>query len=163
MSVSLLIKLQGFRPPNFLKQLFYRVPTCELSSFIVLLNFCHWSYHTGGASMVLLPVWLQQRAILHCYVSVSPPLQKRQMQNKFLLVPTLHWAPADKKQQLDHLTFYSFNWLNMILSGWKMVHKITRKIILYTLREKRKGKEIGQKIKSCLCSFHIEYNLTIAY
>ena len=46
----------------------------------------------------------------------------------------------------------------MTLTGQKMVRKI-----LYTLREKRKAKKIGQELKSCLCLFYIEYNLTNAY
>ena len=77
--------------------------------------------------------------------------------------PCSEWAPADEKQQLNHVVFYGFNWLNMALSGRKMVRKIYKQIILYTLREKRKTKKIGQKIKSCLCSFYIEYTLTNAY
>ena len=102
-------------------------------------------------------------------------LQKGQVQNKFSLIPTylcsnvsetspcLDWAPADEKQPLNDVTLYGFSWLNMTLSGQKMVRKIYKQIILYTLREKRKAKKIGQKIKSCLFSFYIEYTLTNAY
>ena len=72
------------------------------------------------------------------------------MQNKFSLVPT-------------YLCSIAFSWLNMALPGLKMVRKIYKQIILYTFREKRKGKKIDQKIKSCLCSFYIEYNLNNAY
>ena len=61
------------------------------------------------------------------------------------------------------MAFYGFNWLNVTLSARKMVSKIYKQIIMYTLREKRKAKKIGQKIKSCLCSFYIEYTLTNAY
>ena len=147
----------------------------ELSlSFTMLLNFHHSSYHTKCTS-ILSHVCLQQRKILHCYVMFSWLLQKRQVQNKFSFIPTylcsnasetspcLDWAPADEKQQLNHVALCDFSWFNMTLSGQKMVRKIYKQIILYTLREKRKGKKIDQKIKSCLCSFYIEYTLTNAY
>ena len=144
----------------------------ELSfSFIMLLNFHHSSHHTGRTSM-LSPVCLQEREILNYYVRVNPLLQKRQVQDKFSLVPTylcsiatetspcLDWVPADEKQQLNHVAFYDFSSLNMTLSGRKMSRKLYEQTILYTLHERRKAKKIGHQIKLCLCSFYINYTLT---
>ena len=141
----------------------------ELSfSFIMLLNFCHWMHQYAITCL------LTTKGNSY-YFRVSPFLQKRPVQNKFSLVrtylcsiasetlPCLHWDLAKEEHQLNHVAFYGFSWLNMMLSSQNMVCKICRQIILCKLCEKRKAKKIGQKIKSCLCSFYIEYNLTNAY
>ena len=119
---------------------------------------------------IILHFYILILQILHCYVSASPLLQKRQVQNKFSLVPTsasetspcLDWAQADEKQQLVDVAFYGFNWLNMTLSGQKMVRKIYKKNHPVHIPRKKKAKKIDRKIKSCLCSFYSEYTLTNA-
>ena len=146
----------------------------ELSSFIVLLNFCHSSYHTVPAGYHL-SAYNKGKFYTAMLGSVrSCKRDKCKIDFRWYLPtylcsiasetsPCLHWAPADEKQQLNHVAFCDFNCLNITLTGRKMVRKIYKQIILYTLREKRKAKKIGQKIKSCLCSFYIEYNLTNEY
>ena len=136
----------------------------ELSlSFTILLNFHHSSYHTKCTSM-LSPVCLQQRKILHCYVMFSRLLQKGQVQNKFSLIPTylcsnasetspcLDWAPADEKQPLNHVALYGFSWLNMTLSGQKMVRKIYKLNHPHSVR-KEKERKLARKLNPVYAHF----------
>ena len=52
----------------------------------------------------------------------------------------------DESHQFAHVALYGFNWLNMTSSGQKTVRKIKKRIILYTLHEKRKEPKLARKL-----------------